>query len=210
MQLRLPMQTHGSGIPVFICTRCLYWRRDFLCPDMPSVKTILEKDDIARALTRIAHEILEKNRSAEDLVIVGIKTRGGPLAERLAEKIASIEGGKKLPLGSLDITFYRDDAATSAPRAAEESSIDFDITGKTVVLVDDVLYTGRTVRAAMSGLMDYGRPEKVQLAVLIDRGLRELPIRADYVGKNLPTSTKEKVRVLLADTDGNDRVEIER
>lgn len=182
----------------------------FFCAQTMTVKIILEKEDIARALTRIAHEILEKNRSADDLVIVGIKTRGEPLAKRLASKIAGIEGGKQLSMGSLDITFYRDDAATKAPRPAEVSSIDFDITGKTVILVDDVLYTGRTVRAAMTGLMDYGRPAKVQLAVLVDRGLRELPIRADYVGKNLPTSSKEKVKVLLDDTDSDDRVEIER
>src|SRR5690606_28134450 len=151
---------------------------------------ILDEKAINRALTRIAHEILEKNKGGEEIVIVGIKTRGVPLANRIQEKIEKIEG-LKVPIGELDITLYRDDlqkAVESNEPELKETNIPTDITNKKVVLVDDVLYTGRTVRAAMDAVMDIGRPSQIQLAVLVDRGHRELPIRADYVGKNIPTS----------------------
>jgi pyrimidine operon attenuation protein / uracil phosphoribosyltransferase len=170
---------------------------------------LLEKDDIARAVTRIAHEILERNRGAEDVALVGIAARGDDLARRLAEQITRIEG-TRVPVGVLDITFYRDDIGlrTEAPEV-HETRIDFDVTGRTVVLVDDVLYTGRTIRAALDALVDFGRPRAVQLAVLVDRGHRELPIRADYVGKNVPTRRDELVRVALEETDGEDTVVVE-
>ena len=169
---------------------------------------ILDKAGICRALTRIAHEILEKNKGARDLALVGIQKGGIHLAKRLAAKIKEIEGVEPL-VGSLDITKYRDDLATrklqSLPQA---TNITFDINDKVVVIVDDVLYTGRTIRAAMDGIMDFGRPKRIQLAVLVDRGHRELPIRADYVGKNLPTSTKEKVEVMLAEDALGEKVVI--
>jgi pyrimidine operon attenuation protein/uracil phosphoribosyltransferase len=170
---------------------------------------LLEKDDIARAVTRIAHEILERNRGAEHVALVGIAARGDDLARRLAEQITRIEG-TRVPVGVLDITFYRDDIGlrTEAPEV-HETRIDFDVTGRTVVLVDDVLYTGRTIRAALDALVDFGRPRAVQLAVLVDRGHRELPIRADYVGKNVPTRRDELVRVALEETDGEDTVVVE-
>ena len=163
--------------------------------------------DIDRALTRMAHEILERNEGG-DVALVGIKTRGELLARRLAAKIARIEGAAEpKPVGGLDVTFYRDDAALRAKPAAE-SSLPFSVEGRTVVLVDDVLYTGRTVRAALTALLDYGRAGRVQLAVLMDRGLRELPIRADFVGKNVPTSSRETVKVRLSEADGEDSVAI--
>ncbi len=161
-----------------------------------------------RAVTRIAHEILERNKGAADLALVGIAARGDDLARRLAAEIARIEGGE-VPVGVLDITFYRDDIGMRAEAPeVHETRIDFDVSGKTVVLVDDVLFTGRTIRAAMDALVDYGRPRAIQLAVLVDRGHRELPIRADYVGKNVPTRAQELVRVLLEETDGADAVEL--
>jgi pyrimidine operon attenuation protein/uracil phosphoribosyltransferase len=167
---------------------------------------VLERAEISRALTRIAHEILERARGPEHLVLLGIPTRGVPLAARLAGRIGQVEGGP-VPHGSLDITMYRDDlrlrpARTLGPTEVPPEGID----GQTVVLVDDVLYSGRTVRAALDALSDLGRPRAVQLAVLVDRGHRELPIRADYVGKNLPTSQTEEVRVLLTEVDGEDAV----
>jgi pyrimidine operon attenuation protein/uracil phosphoribosyltransferase len=169
-------------------------------------KVVLERAEISRALTRIAHEVIERARGAENLVLLGIPTRGVPLAARLAERVGQVEGGL-VPHGSLDITMYRDDlrlrpARTLGPTQVPPEGID----GRTVVLVDDVLYSGRTVRAALDALNDLGRPRAVQLAVLVDRGHRELPIRADYVGKNLPTSQAEEVRVLLAEVDGEDAV----
>ena len=165
-------------------------------------KQLMDGDALRRALTRIAHEILERNKGVEDLVLVGIRTRGVPLAKRLAAAIAQIEGAE-VPVGGLDITLYRDDLSTLAYNPiVHGTDIDFDINGKKVILVDDVLYTGRTIRAALDAMIDMGRPKAVQLAVLIDRGHRELPIRADYAGKNVPTSRKEDVQVSLTEMYG--------
>lgn len=167
---------------------------------------LLDVKAIDRALTRIAHEIIEKNKGVEDTVVIGIRRKGVPLAKRLCDKIFTIEG-KKLSFGMIDITEYRDDFGGEAiSRYCSQTDISFDITGKSVVLVDDVLFTGRTVRAAMDALMDIGRPRCIQLAVLIDRGHRELPIRADYVGKNVPTSRNEDVVVQLLEFDDIDVV----
>ena len=170
-------------------------------------KTVLmDKDAIRRALTRISHEIVERNKGTESIVLVGIRSRGIPLAERIAAAIEKIEGTKPA-LGILDITLYRDDLSTlSYQPVVRETEIPVDITGKTIVLVDDVLYTGRTIRAALDALIDMGRPKVIQLAVLIDRGHRELPIRADFVGKNVPTSSKEEIRVMLEEHDAEERV----
>jgi pyrimidine operon attenuation protein/uracil phosphoribosyltransferase len=167
---------------------------------------LLDEQAIRRALTRIAHEIVEKNKGTEDLVIIGIKTRGIHLAKRVAERIATIEG-EAVPVGSVDITLYRDDLKTRAEQPiVHGSEIEFDITDKNVVLIDDVLFTGRTVRSALDALIDIGRPKQIQLAVLVDRGHRELPIRPDYVGKNVPTSRSEVVAVQLTETDPADQV----
>jgi pyrimidine operon attenuation protein/uracil phosphoribosyltransferase len=167
---------------------------------------LLDGGEIRRAITRIAHEILERNKGADRLALVGIAARGDDLARRLASEIARIEGAK-VPVGVLDITFYRDDIGMRAEAPeVHETRIGFDITGKTVVLVDDVLFTGRTIRAAMDALVDFGRPTSVELAVLVDRGHRELPIRADFVGKNVPTRMDESVRVALQEVDGEDAV----
>ncbi|HEY8202127.1 MAG TPA: bifunctional pyr operon transcriptional regulator/uracil phosphoribosyltransferase PyrR [Actinomycetota bacterium] len=166
---------------------------------------VLEAPEMARALKRIAHEILERNKGAEGLVIVGIRKRGVPLAERLGDEIAQIEGTLP-PVGALDISFYRDDVHIRRPAEVATTVMPFDVDGRTVVLVDDVLYTGRTVRAAIDAVVDFGRPRRVELAVLIDRGHRELPIRADFVGKNIPTATREEVMVQLEETDGRDLV----
>jgi pyrimidine operon attenuation protein / uracil phosphoribosyltransferase len=172
-------------------------------------RTVLEAADVSRALTRIAHEVLERNKGADDLVLLGIPSRGVPLAHRLAERITGVEGSE-VPVGALDVTMYRDDLRLHPARALEHTDVPPEgIEGRTVVLVDDVLYSGRTIRAALDALNDLGRPSRVQLAVLVDRGHRELPIRADYVGKNLPTSTGERVQVLLTETDGSDGVLIE-
>jgi pyrimidine operon attenuation protein/uracil phosphoribosyltransferase len=169
-------------------------------------KTVLEQPEISRALTRIAHEIIERTQGAEQVVLLGIPTRGVPLARRLASQIEQVEG-QPIPHGSLDITMYRDDLRLRPARTLGRTQVPPEgIDGKIVVLVDDVLYSGRTVRAALDALNDLGRPRAVQLAVLVDRGHRELPIRADYVGKNLPTSQSELVRVLLAEVDGEDSV----
>lgn len=171
---------------------------------------VLDEQAIRRALTRVAHEIIEKNKGIEDCVLVGIRTRGIYLAERLAERIKQIEG-KPIPVGELDITLYRDDLTKKTgdqEPLVKGSNIDHEITNKTVVLVDDVLYTGRTVRAALDALVDIGRPSSVQLAVLVDRGHRELPIRADYVGKNIPTSSSEMIVVELSEVDQTDQVSI--
>ncbi|NPV72755.1 MAG: bifunctional pyr operon transcriptional regulator/uracil phosphoribosyltransferase PyrR [Pelotomaculum sp.] len=169
---------------------------------------ILDKDGIRRSLTRIAHEIIERNKGTGNLVLVGIRRRGVPLAERLAERIKDIEG-RTVPVGILDITLYRDDLTTLAHQPVVRSTeVPFSVSGKIVVLVDDVIYTGRTVRAALDAIMDLGRPKLIQLAVLIDRGHRELPIRADYVGKNVPTSSREEVSVRLQEIDGEERVVI--
>lgn len=169
---------------------------------------LLEAGDVRRAVTRIAHEILERNKGAADVALVGIAARGDDLARRLAQEIRRIEGAD-VPVGVLDITFYRDDIGLRAEAPeVHETRIPFDVTGWTVVLVDDVLFTGRTVRAALDALVDFGRPRSVQLAVLVDRGHRELPVRADYVGKNVPTRSDELVRVLLDEVDGIDAVEL--
>lgn len=168
---------------------------------------VLEPEDIRRALRRIAHEILERNRGAEELALVGIRKRGVPLAERLAAEIESIEGRRPL-VGALDVAFYRDDIGMRRPKEIATTEFPFDLNGKTVVVVDDVLFTGRTVRAAIDAMVDFGRPRSIQLAVLMDRGHRELPIRADFIGKNIPTSSQEDVRVRLEETDGVDSVEI--
>jgi pyrimidine operon attenuation protein/uracil phosphoribosyltransferase len=173
---------------------------------LPDGKTVLGPDEIGRALTRVAHEILERTNGGGDVVLLGIPTRGVPLAQRLAARLTQVEG-RPVPAGSLDITMYRDDLRLRPARALGHTAVPASgIDGKTVVLVDDVLYSGRTVRAALDALGDIGRPRAVQLAVLVDRGHRELPIRADYVGKNLPTSQREVVQVLLTETDGQDAV----
>jgi pyrimidine operon attenuation protein/uracil phosphoribosyltransferase len=167
---------------------------------------LLDAADVRRALTRIAHEILERDRGAGEVALVGIANRGDDLARRLADEIERIEG-TRVPVGALDITFYRDDIGMTAEAPeVHETRIAFDVTGRTVVLVDDVLFTGRTIRAAIDALLEYGRPARVQLAVLVDRGHRELPIRPDYVGKNIPTSLTERVRVELEETDGSDQI----
>jgi pyrimidine operon attenuation protein / uracil phosphoribosyltransferase len=170
--------------------------------------TVLDPRDISRALTRIAHEILERNKGADDLVLLGIPSRGVPLAQRVAARIASVEGFD-VPVGSLDVTMYRDDLRMRPARTLLRTDIPPDgLDGKVVVLVDDVLFSGRTIRAALDAMNDVGRPQAVQLAVLVDRGHRELPIRADFVGKNLPTSLVEKVSVRLEEVDGEDSVTI--
>jgi pyrimidine operon attenuation protein/uracil phosphoribosyltransferase len=167
------------------------------------VSTILGPDDVRRALARIAHEIVEREPT-DGLVLVGIADRGDHLALRLAREIEAIEGAR-VPVGALDITFYRDDIGLRAEAPeVHETRIPFDVSGRTVVLVDDVLYTGRTIRAAMDALMDLGRPRRIRLAVLVDRGHRELPIRADFVGKNVPTRLGDDVRVMVTEVDGRD------
>ena len=169
---------------------------------------IMDADHIRRAITRIADEIVEANKGVEDVRLVGIRTRGVPLARRLAARVEEIEG-MACPVGVLDITLYRDDLTTiSHQPVIHKTEIPFNIDGKVVVLVDDVLFTGRTARAALDALIDLGRPRRIQLAVLVDRGHRELPIRADYVGKNVPTSLEEVIRVEVAEIDGIDRVSI--
>ncbi len=170
---------------------------------------VMEPDDVRRALTRIAHEIIERDRGVERVVLVGIADRGDDLARRLAVEIERIEG-VPVPVGVLDITFYRDDIGlrSEAPEV-HETRIPFDVSGRTVVLVDDVLYTGRTIRSAMDALTDLGRPHTIRLAVLVDRGHRELPIKADFVGKNVPTSRTDDVRVLVRELDGQDGVLVE-
>jgi pyrimidine operon attenuation protein / uracil phosphoribosyltransferase len=173
-------------------------------------RQIMTADEIRRATVRISHEIVEKQAGTAGLALVGIQRRGVPLAHRIADAIAEHEG-VVLPVGALDITFYRDDLSLVAQQPlVKGTDLPFDLNGATVVLVDDVLYTGRTIRAAMDALVDFGRPQAIRLAVLIDRGHRELPIRADHVGKNVPTSREEIVRVHLAETDGEDGVDIER
>lgn len=167
---------------------------------------ILDQEGIRRSLTRIAHEIIERNKGIDDLVLIGIRRRGVPLAERLSERIKEIEG-RSVPVGILDITLYRDDLTTLAHQPQVRSTeVPFPVSDKTVVLVDDVIYTGRTIRAALDAVIDLGRPKVIQLAVLIDRGHRELPIRADYIGKNVPTSRKELASVKLKEIDGEERV----
>ena len=171
-------------------------------------KIIMDSDAMRRALVRISHEIVEKNKGVNNVVLVGIRTRGVPLAQRLCKQIAQIEG-VTLPVGSLDITLYRDDLSTLAYNPViKETDIDFDLNGKTVILVDDVLFTGRTIRSALDALIDMDRPKAIQLAVMVDRGHKELPIRADFVGKNVPTSTSESVDVAFVEIDGRDEVSL--
>lgn len=169
---------------------------------------IMDERSIRRAVTRIAHEIIERNKEVDDIALIGIKTRGVPIAKRIALKIKEIEG-QEVPVGELDITLYRDDLSEKSEQAVvNRSDIDFSVSDKIIILVDDVLYTGRTARAAMDAVMDRGRPRMIQLASLIDRGHRELPIRADFVGKNVPTSKLELIKVSLVETDGKEFVSI--
>ena len=171
-------------------------------------KKIMDKDGIRRALTRMSYEIVERNQGTENLVLIGIKTRGWYLAQRIADRLKQIEG-PELPVVSLDISGYRDDLSQEEKEKAMESfETPVDLTGKTVILVDDVLYTGRTIRAALDAIMDQGRPAKIALAVLIDRGHRELPIRPDFIGKNIPTAASEDVQVYVQEADGEDAVKI--
>jgi pyrimidine operon attenuation protein / uracil phosphoribosyltransferase len=169
---------------------------------------LVSADEIARMLTRLAHEIVETNRGADRLVLLGIQTRGVPLAVRLAALIADIED-TPVPQGALDVTLYRDDLRRRGPLPLGETRVPVDVDGRTVVLVDDVLFTGRTVRAALDAVAELGRPARIRLAVLVDRGHRELPIRADHVGKNLPTSYDDRIRVHLTEVDGRDEVVVE-
>ena len=175
-------------------------------PDRTAVKTLLDAEGLERTLSRIAHEIIERNDDLDRLALVGIHTRGVPIAERLATLIEE-RRGEEVELGAVDITFHRDDVVAGREHpVVHATALDFDLGGLTVVLVDDVLYTGRTIRAGIETLFEHGRPARVQLAVLVDRGHRELPIRPDYVGKNLPTARSERIQVELAETDGADRI----
>ena len=174
-----------------------------------SLRVILTAEDMRRALSRVAHEIVERNQGAAGLVLLGIPTRGVPLAKRLAASIRQFEG-IEVPVGSVDISLYRDDIVAGARPKLQATDIPVDLNGKRVVLVDDVLYTGRSIRAALDAVTDFGRPQVIQLAVLVDRGHRELPIRADYVGKNVPTAFSEDVQVHLTETDGIDQVTLSR
>lgn len=180
--------------------------------NMTLITEIMAAPSMNRALTRIAHEIIERNKGIDDVILVGIKTRGAYLAKRLAEKIEKIEG-KKVRTGELDITLYRDDLSSkfedSEPHV-QQVAIDYVVKEQKIVVVDDVLYTGRTVRAALDAIMDLGRPAQIQLAVLIDRGHRELPIRADYVGKNIPTASSERIVVRMTEVDGEDKVTLHK
>ena len=172
---------------------------------------VMDADRVAKSLTRIAHEIIEHNRGIDDIRLVGIRTRGVPIAKRVAAALKEITGAD-VPTGALDIALYRDDLmrqGAGAQPIVRSTDIPFDLEGKHVLLVDDVLYTGRTIRAALDALIDFGRPKTIQLVVLIDRGHRELPIRADYVGKNVPTSVRENVNVHLVEIDGRDEVEVQ-
>jgi pyrimidine operon attenuation protein/uracil phosphoribosyltransferase len=173
----------------------------------PDGRIVLDENDITRALTRITHEILERNRGSADVLLLGIPTRGVHLAQRVARRMGEVEG-REIDAGALDVTMYRDDLRLKPARSLEHTDIPGDIDDKIVVLIDDVLYSGRTIRAALDALNELGRPRAVQLAVLVDRGHRELPIRADFVGKNLPTSLAEKVKVSLVEIDGTDGVAI--
>lgn len=180
--------------------------------EMQQITELLDGPSLNRAVTRIAHEIIERNKGIDEVILVGIKTRGAYLAKRLAERIAKIEG-KAIRTGELDITLYRDDLSTkhvNEQAQVQQVDIDYQVNNQKLVLVDDVLYTGRTVRAALDAIMDLGRPSQIQLAVLVDRGHRELPIRADYVGKNIPTAGHERIVVNLVEVDGKDLVTIHK
>jgi pyrimidine operon attenuation protein/uracil phosphoribosyltransferase len=172
---------------------------------------VMDADRVSRSITRIAHEILERNRGVEDLALVGIRARGVPIAERLAAELGALSG-TRVPTGSLDITLYRDDLmhhAVGPQPVIRRTEIPFSLDDRIILLVDDVLYTGRTIRAALDALIDFGRPRAIQLIALVDRGHRELPIRADYVGRNIPTSRQQSVQVRLTEIDGRDEVEVE-
>ena len=195
---------------MFACSLWEFSKGLFFCLQMELIlnSIVFNEKDISRALTRISHEILEKNKGASNLAIVGIRTRGVTLAERVRKKINAIEG-IEINFGVLDITLYRDDLASGKQNPViEKTNISFPLDGKQVVLIDDVLFTGRTIRAAIDALIDFGRPASVQLGVLIDRGHRELPIRPDYVGKNIPTSKTNRVQVLMREDDGMDEVRV--
>jgi pyrimidine operon attenuation protein/uracil phosphoribosyltransferase len=203
---------NGIFMPAFGLTMagfyCVNRKGDELL-ELRDKKLLMDDVAISRALTRIAHEIIERNKGVENVCIVGIRRRGGPLAQRLAERIEKIEG-INVPVGILDITLYRDDLTTLAAQPQiHRTEVYFDITDKEIVLVDDVLFTGRTIRAALDALMDIGRPKCIQLAVLVDRGHRELPIKADFIGKNIPTSRKEIISVKVTEVDGIDEVVIQ-
>lgn len=172
-------------------------------------KEIYDAMAVKRALTRMTYEIIERNKGIDNLVLVGIKTRGVYLARRIAQRLEQLEG-EKIPVGELDISMYRDDRNIKDEPIVRDSQLSFDITGKHVILVDDVLFTGRTIRAALDALMDQGRPKKINLAVLVDRGHRELPIRADFVGKNIPTALNEQVAVYVDEIDGKDGIELKK
>ena len=187
---------------------CLFWADGFFC--VMSAAVIMDAAAMDRALTRMAHEVVENSPDATSLVFVGIRTHGVPMAKRLAGKVGSILN-QEFPVGELDISMHRDDIAfRDVPPKVGPSHIEFDVTGKSLILVDDVLFTGRTIRAAMDEISDFGRPQRIQLAILIDRGHRELPIRPDYIGKSIPTSISERVSVRLTEIDGEDDVVIER
>lgn len=178
--------------------------------DLSGAREVLDGDDVARALTRIAHEVVERNKGAADLILLGIPKRGVPLAHRLAERISAVEG-IEIPVGALDVTMYRDDLRLRPARALEPTDIpNGGVDDRIVVLVDDVLFSGRTIRAALTALEDIGRPRAVRLVVLVDRGHRQLPIRADHVGKNIPTSLSESVKVRLNESDGHDGVFLDK
>jgi len=206
----ISMPTNGIRVPSKPWSRGSFYGGNEEAKTLSQKAIVLDEQAIRRALTRVAHEIIEKNKGVERIVLIGIRTRGIFLAERLAARIKEIEG-TEVPVGELDITLYRDDLTKKTndqEPLVKGSDIPHDITNKIVILVDDVLYTGRTVRAALDALVDIGRPASVQLAVLVDRGHRELPIRADYVGKNIPTSSSEKIVVQLAEVDKHDTVSI--
>jgi pyrimidine operon attenuation protein/uracil phosphoribosyltransferase len=169
-------------------------------------RQVMDAEDVRRCFTRIAHEIIERNRGGQDVALVGIRTRGVPMAERIRNHLRDIEG-VEVPIGAVDVALYRDDVQYRHP-VVKATELPFDVTGKHVVLTDEVLFTGRTIRSAMDAIFDFGRPASIQLAVLIDRGHRELPIRPDFVGKNIPTADDEEVKVSLVETDGKDMVEI--
>lgn len=177
-------------------------------PELEFKARLLEADDIRRAVSRIAHEIVERNKGAHNLAVVGVHTRGIPLANRIAARVSELEG-TEVPSGKLDITLYRDDLSeVGLQPLVRRTEVPFDVASRRIVMVDDVFYTGRTARAGLDALIDLGRPANIQLAVLVDRGHRELPIRADYVGKNIPTSKSEVIKVKLLETDGEDAVEL--
>jgi pyrimidine operon attenuation protein/uracil phosphoribosyltransferase len=175
---------------------------------MKNMRKIMNGDSIDKTLSRLSHEIIERNENLNELVLIGIKSRGDIIAKRIAEKIKSFSK-IDIPVGALDISFYRDDVSLKIPKVIQPSDIGFDINGKNVILIDDVLFTGRSIRSAIDALLDFGRPAKVQLLVLVDRGHKELPIHADYVGKDIPTSLKEEVKIKVKEIDGEDSVNVE-